>query len=233
MASGNSTLTDLRLATTRQEIMVQAGRLFANNGIEATTMGDVAEALGITRATLYKYFPSKDELVDNALRYAAEKMSTIWHSTDATSMRHGLTLLARRHAETILSTPPVDIRLLYRVLLDQLGANRHEGIPRASLGEFTATARKLLEIGQENGELRDDVDLDAAVADLTAELLGLDMFWLLMPEQIDLHAANERAIERFLMQVASDTGTVPGNSTRNPAKNTGKSPRPTTARKSR
>lgn len=38
-------------------------RLFARNGYEATTMADVAAAAGISRPTLFRYFPAKNDIV--------------------------------------------------------------------------------------------------------------------------------------------------------------------------
>lgn len=39
-----------------------AFRLFAERGFEATTLDDVAEAVGIGRRTLFRYFPSKNDI---------------------------------------------------------------------------------------------------------------------------------------------------------------------------
>ena len=49
-------------AQTRR-ILDAAQRLFIENGIDAVTLSQVAAACGITRATLYKYFSSKERLL--------------------------------------------------------------------------------------------------------------------------------------------------------------------------
>jgi AcrR family transcriptional regulator len=204
LSSGNTVLADSRRATTRREILVHARGLFAVKGIETTTMGDIAEALGITRATLYKYFPGKEELVRDAIASSLEIMGAMFPGTDATSMQHGLTLLARRHADVVLSRGANEIRFFYRFLLDQLGSDLEAEVLE-QVETFREAALKLLEIGLKNGELRPGVNLEAAVDDLTAEIVGLDVLWLLMPERIDLPVAAERFIERFLMQIGSES----------------------------
>jgi len=46
-----------------QHILETAFRLFSEKGIESVTMPEVASASGIGRATLYRYFPTKLDLV--------------------------------------------------------------------------------------------------------------------------------------------------------------------------
>ena len=46
----------------REAILAAAARLFAQKGYEATTMDDVAGAAGVSKATLYRYITSKEEL---------------------------------------------------------------------------------------------------------------------------------------------------------------------------
>lgn len=58
----------------REEIRVAAATLFATNGVQATTMGQVAEAVGIQKASLYYFFTSKEQLVGAIIRPAVEAM---------------------------------------------------------------------------------------------------------------------------------------------------------------
>ena len=51
-------------------ILAAALRLFAERGLDGTSMRDVAEAVGITKATLYHYFTSKNDLFAAVLRRA-------------------------------------------------------------------------------------------------------------------------------------------------------------------
>lgn len=46
----------------RERILTGARDLFVDRGISAVTLGEVAAAAGITRATLYKYFTNKEQL---------------------------------------------------------------------------------------------------------------------------------------------------------------------------
>ncbi len=49
--------------TTRERILRAALRLFADQGYGATSMREIAEQLGITKAALYYHFDSKEDIV--------------------------------------------------------------------------------------------------------------------------------------------------------------------------
>jgi len=50
-------------STTREEVGRVALELFAANGFERTTLDDIAAAVGIGRRSLFRYFPSKNDMV--------------------------------------------------------------------------------------------------------------------------------------------------------------------------
>jgi AcrR family transcriptional regulator len=58
---------------TRSEILAVASELFGEQGYDATSLREIAERLGITKAALYYHFPSKDEL----LRVLLEPMVSV------------------------------------------------------------------------------------------------------------------------------------------------------------
>jgi AcrR family transcriptional regulator len=44
-------------------IVAAAARLFAQRGVANTDLGDIAEAVGLARSSLYRYFPDKDHIL--------------------------------------------------------------------------------------------------------------------------------------------------------------------------
>jgi AcrR family transcriptional regulator len=50
---------------TRTRIQQVAIRLFTENGYEATSLREIAEHLGVTKAALYYHFKSKDEIIQS------------------------------------------------------------------------------------------------------------------------------------------------------------------------
>src|ERR687887_2570762 len=56
-------------------ILEAAARVLATGG-EQASMNEVATAAGVARATLYRYFPSRQALLDELARVAAEEAGT-------------------------------------------------------------------------------------------------------------------------------------------------------------
>ena len=71
----------------RQEIVAAAWDVFRVKGFDGTSMSDVSERLGGSKATLYRYFSSKDELFAAALEEvigdsAARVFAGLWDEGD-------------------------------------------------------------------------------------------------------------------------------------------------------
>jgi len=56
-------VSDKRTAAIRQNVVDEALRLFLARGFEAVSMTELAEAAGISRRTLFRYFATKDDIV--------------------------------------------------------------------------------------------------------------------------------------------------------------------------
>lgn len=131
----------------RNDIIAAALRLFAEKGIKATTIRDIANDAGVTEGALYRHFAGKDEL---ALSLFAECAGELYHSLDQAvnqelDPRRRLTAPARallvfaqnnpasyefvmaRHHDDIGALPPgqpLPKDVFVRVLTDDITAGR-------------------------------------------------------------------------------------------------------------
>jgi AcrR family transcriptional regulator len=62
----------------RERLLAVAAELFYRHGIRAVGVEAIAEAAGTNKMTLYRHFPSKDELVAEYLRQAAREADHCW-----------------------------------------------------------------------------------------------------------------------------------------------------------
>jgi AcrR family transcriptional regulator len=58
--------------TTRDRLSAEAARLFAERGYHGTSIGDLAEALGIRKASIYSHIKVKEDLLDELAVTGAE-----------------------------------------------------------------------------------------------------------------------------------------------------------------
>ncbi|MET0699623.1 MAG: TetR family transcriptional regulator KstR2 [Mycobacterium sp.] len=56
------------MPTRRDELLGLAATMFAERGLRATTVRDIADSAGILSGSLYHHFSSKEEMVDEVLR---------------------------------------------------------------------------------------------------------------------------------------------------------------------
>lgn len=83
---------------TRDEILNIALDLFSVNGYEATSISQIADAVGIRKASLYSHFGSKQEILDNVVEsvltgYAEHSIfaSADWDDPEFTKDKEGMT----------------------------------------------------------------------------------------------------------------------------------------------
>ncbi|WP_327714385.1 TetR/AcrR family transcriptional regulator [Streptomyces sp. NBC_00490] len=63
MSERHPTLRERRRSETRRLVQAHAVRLFTDHGYDAVTVADVAEAAGVSAMTVYRHFPTKEDLV--------------------------------------------------------------------------------------------------------------------------------------------------------------------------
>jgi TetR/AcrR family transcriptional regulator, mexCD-oprJ operon repressor len=127
-------------------ILDAAGRTFASRG-ERANMDDVAEEAGVARATVYRYFPNRQQLLAELSRRAAETAHDrlVAARIDEVSIEEGVSRAVRAF---------VDVGDSFPVLL----VERSHGDESDDFERLVATPlRQLLERGRSSGCIRDDI----------------------------------------------------------------------------
>ncbi len=115
---------------------------------EQASMSEVAEAAGVARATLYRYFPTREALLEDMGRFALDE-------TSARLEAAGLDRVAVPDAFERAVRTLVGIGDYFVVLVRERAS---AGAEQDGFDQRVATPlRRLIERGQSEGELRDDV----------------------------------------------------------------------------
>jgi AcrR family transcriptional regulator len=146
--------------TRRDELLGLAATMFAERGLRATTVRDIADSAGILSGSLYHHFSSKEEMVDEVLRGFLDWLFESYQliiNTEANPLERlkGLFMasfdaIENRHAE---------------VVIYQDEAKRLSAQPRFSyVDERNKEQRQMwldvLNQGIEEGYFRPDIDVD-------------------------------------------------------------------------
>src|SRR6266576_54158 len=135
------------MSSRKSELTRQAARLFAEKGYHGTSIGDLAEAMGVQKGSLYAHIDSKADLLWDVARDGAAAFHAALDGID-----DGLPATEK-------------IRLALRAHLRVVAERREEFL--AERRRYEERFRAFFREGRELGELRTDLD------DSTATLLAL------------------------------------------------------------
>ncbi|WP_054693053.1 TetR/AcrR family transcriptional regulator [Syntrophomonas palmitatica] len=147
--------TERKKEETKQKIINTALGLFKDQGVDATSMEQIAREADIARGTLYNYFPVKEAIIDEIIKRSfqtnhQERIQQIRSLPDTRSrMIYILDLLTMGIYEN------QEIFEKYMVYRMQSMISFHEDTSDQS--GFYLLGNEIIAVGQKNGELRDDL----------------------------------------------------------------------------
>lgn len=126
MSNAGALSRESRKAQTRRALIDAAGELFAKKGIEATSIDEIAAAVGLTKGAVYAHFRSKAELVEETLLAASSGVEASRYLEDSTDLAEFFTRVGREIAELAPNVPRRTILLYLEYLLYVLRDNSRQ-----------------------------------------------------------------------------------------------------------
>jgi TetR/AcrR family transcriptional regulator len=141
-----------------KRISSAAGRLFAQHGYAGTSMADVAEAAGVSKATVFHHFRSKralyDSLIGDAVAGFREQLVPLLEAGDAPEA--GLRSFAEAHVQRLTRLRGT-MRLIMREMVEGSPETR-EAMTSGEMARNLALVVDALRRAQARGSIRTDAD---------------------------------------------------------------------------
>ncbi len=182
---------------TRRRITLAALELFHEKGFEATTVDEITERADVAKGTFFNYFPRKESVL--------EALSQEWmERAEEHMVYHGKTSSERIKAifggvAQAYGEDRALARMLVRVSMERM-VRPEPDATRTGLYSLVATA---IRDGQECGEFRDDLAVDAVFGVVASVFMGTLIWWvgggphqmLIARSNVNLHDAVEGQLE--------------------------------------
>lgn len=153
----------------REWILQVAEDLFIDQGIEKVTIADIASAARLTRATLYKYFTSKEQMAQEIFRivtqgWAERGQREVW-SVPGTGFE-SVERFLQSHFHYLYENPReahfiAEFNYLYA---KEWSVETMTTILAETLGEERAALLNSIRRGQEDGSIRTDISPEVLLA---------------------------------------------------------------------
>jgi AcrR family transcriptional regulator len=182
-----TSLRELKKARTRAAIQREAMRLFRERGYEATTIEQIAQAAEVAHTTVFRYFPTKEDLVmsddHDPLLYAALRDAPA-HLSPLQALRTALQVTLAGLSADDLATGRERAVLILSV----------PALRGAMFDNFVTTMRTVARIiAERTGRDPEDTAVRTVTAATFGVFLDLMLRWAQDP-QLDLPAAVDDAL---------------------------------------
>src|SRR5947209_19533607 len=153
------------MSTRKSELTRQAARLFAEKGYHGTSIGDLAEAMGVQKGSLYAHIESKADLLWEVARDGAAAFHAALDAVpDDASPVEKIRLALCAHLRVV--SKQLDVATVFVREWRYLEGERRDRFV-AERRRYEERFRALFQEARERGDLRSDLD------DGTAALLAL------------------------------------------------------------
>lgn len=177
-------LTD-RGRRTRDTLVAAARGVFEERGYDATRMGDIAAAAGVSHGTVYTWFATKDAILAAVVDSI---VADLYHSLRTPEGTDASTRIDRAN-RTYLDAYRANARLL--AVVEQAATSREEF--QAVLADLRSThvhrVASTIDRLQRDGEARADLDAHVAAAALCSMVEGFARHWFGRGETYDENIA--------------------------------------------
>lgn len=184
----------------RERILHAAGDAFARNGFQGCSLARIAADVGLSQAGLLHHFACKEDLLVAVL----DERDRLNSERFLVGEVSGLAMLDALEQLVDYNTYLYGLVQAFTVLAGESTAEQHPGRPwfQRRYERVRTLIADGLRAGTKSGEIREDTDCDAIASELIATMDGLQVQWLLAPDDIDMAAAFRQYTQRLRRSIS-------------------------------
>ena len=169
----------------QRQIIDAARKLIIKYGSEHVTVKRIAKGVGISETAIYRHFKSKKDILSLLVDHIEE--SLIGDITRATTEGHNsletLDSVLRSHLSAIEQRRGVSFQVIAEII--SLGDKKLNRKITGTISKYITRLKDILAEGVESGEVREDIDLEAAATVLFGTIQGMVNIWALSNYSFD------------------------------------------------
>lgn len=185
-----------RGAAARERILLAATEAFARDGFQGCSLARIAAEVGLSQAGVLHHFPTKEGLLvavlDERDRLDIERFLSAGEQT-------GIAVLDALEKLVEYNAYLYGIVQAFTVLAGESTAEQAPGRPwfQERYQHVRGMIADALRSGVKSGEVREGVNCDAVAVELMAVMDGLQIQWLLAPDDVDMPAVFRPYVQRL------------------------------------
>ncbi|GAA3107412.1 TetR/AcrR family transcriptional regulator [Streptosporangium carneum] len=193
--------TQARGEARKEHILEVAFKIFAENGYRGASIADIAEGCGLSQPGLLHHFSTKADLLAGVLEHRDRLDAEKFHMDEPTP---GIAALKRYVKLVEYNAHLPGLVKLFAIVTGEAAVNSahpaHEWVVaryHRRIGDLAASLR----LGVDDGSIRADVDTTATARRVFAMMDGLQLQWLLHPEQVDMPGLFRSFVDDLIAEI--------------------------------
>ena len=187
---------------TRQNIIRLAMEMFRKQGVDGTTMEQIAEEADIAKGTLYNYFPVKEAIISDYIQqsFQSKKIDRLQGLRDLSDTRTRVIQVICQLMNGVQAQPEIFEKYMIYRIKNMISLRR---VDAASGSGMSQLAIEIIRLGQEEGEIRSDLPLEIMVALFEFVFVEVTQEFYIDPERFNQSEVIEQCVDLFINGVKS------------------------------
>jgi AcrR family transcriptional regulator len=188
----------------KSRILEAAKENFFNNGFSKTTMEEFAQSMGMSKKTIYKFFPSKDDLIREITH---EKLHTIHSQCESIRMDESIEFVDRiKLTINFLTSRMQEMKPLFALDIQRTMPELWKEVEDFRKEKMKHDFALMITQGVELGIFRKDVNVQVFVLMYASAMRGIINPEVLSQLPINLSQAYQAAVTVFFEGMMTDEG---------------------------